>query len=118
MNNFLKNALKKNQANLEEFGNMDDGRVSLDPGSVHSGGTVYIKYHGLLKSSGADHIFLHYGVDGWNNISTIKMNRIENGDFGTDIKADAGREINFCFKDSANNWDNNNGVNWKADVHQ
>jgi hypothetical protein len=71
---------------------------------------------GLLKNSGADEVFLYYGVDGWKNQDTIKMHKMQDGVFGAEIRANASHEINFCFKDSANNWDNNNGWNWKTEI--
>lgn len=94
----------------------NDDRIALEPTPVKSGDTVHVKYHGLLKNSGADSVYLHYGSDGWNNSRTVSMNHAPEGGFMTEIKADAGSEINLCFKDSANNWDNNNGWNWKCEV--
>jgi hypothetical protein len=94
----------------------NDDRVSLEPSPVKQGDSVHINYQGLLRNSGADQVFLHYGVDGWKNTNTVPMNRMQNGVFGAEIKADAGREVNFCFKDSADNWDNNNGWNWSAEI--
>ena len=43
----------------------NDDRVSIEPAPVQSGDTVHINYQGILKNSGADQVFLHYGVDGW-----------------------------------------------------
>lgn len=96
--------------------NFNDDRISLEPAPVKSGDTVHIKYHGLLKNSGADSIYLHFGSDGWKNQRMIPMNRLPEGDFGAEVKAEGSNEINFCFKDSANNWDNNSGWNWKCTV--
>lgn len=95
----------------------NDDRVSFEPAPVKTGDTIHINYQGLLRNSGADDVYLVYGNDGWNNVNTVKMNHEEAGSFKTEIKATANQEINFCFKDSANNWDNNSGWNWKADVH-
>lgn len=92
-----------------------DDNIGLDPTPARSGDTVQIKYHGLLKNSGADNVYLHYGSDGWNNSRTVPMDHSPEG-FSVEIRAEAGSEINFCFKDSANNWDNNNGYNWKFHV--
>jgi hypothetical protein len=94
----------------------NDDRIALEPAPVKAGDTVHIKYHGLLRNSGADSVYLHYGKDGWNDTQTIPMNQFPDGEFSAEVKADAGNEVNFCFKDSANNWDNNNGWNWKCDV--
>ena len=94
----------------------NDDRVSIEPAPVKSGSKVTIKYQGLLKNSGADEVYLHYGFDGWKDIATTKMKRLPEGVFSAEISAYADQEVNFCFKDSANNWDNNNGWNWKCDI--
>ncbi|MGE5550494.1 MAG: carbohydrate-binding protein [Bacteroidota bacterium] len=91
-----------------------DDRVQVDPEPLKAGGLTKIRYNGLLAKSGADRVYLHYGVDGWKKTTTIPMERI--GDrFEADIKTTASvRQIDFCFKDSADHWDNNNGLNWRV----
>jgi hypothetical protein len=91
-------------------------QIELMPSATRSGDQVRIKYHGLLKNSGANKVFLYYGKDGWHSSQLIQMQHAEDG-FFIDVRAEADRELNFCFKDSANNWDNNNGFNWKVDVY-
>lgn len=120
MNNFLKTLLGRNRTD-QEIGSFDDSRVVFQPRWNENGETVHIDYQGLLKDSGAESVFLHYGFDSWNaEVATVMMEREENGKFGVDIPAHFGHnhhEINFCFKDSANNWDNNNGWNWTVSLH-
>jgi len=94
----------------------NDDRVSWEPAPVKAGDTVHISYTGLLKNSGANEVFIHYGVDDWKNSTTTKMKQREDGSFMADIPANAAHAVNFCFKDAVNNWDNNNGWNWKVDV--
>ncbi len=36
--------------------------------------------------------------------------------FTANVPVEGMEEINFCFVDSAGNWDNNSGWNWKAVV--
>lgn len=93
-----------------------DDRVQVDPDPVKAGGTAKIRYNGLLAKSGADRVFLHYGVDGWKKPTTIEMTRI--GDrFEGEVKTSAtARSLEFCFKDSADHWDNNNGLDWRVSV--
>jgi len=93
-----------------------DERVKLDPQPVRLGETLKIKYNGLLKSSGAQEIYLHYGHDGWKEPNAVMMYQLPEGDFTAEITAKACQEINFCFKDRVENWDNNSGYNWKCDV--
>ena len=94
----------------------NDDRVSWEPAPVKTGDSVFIKYHGLLRNAGADGIYLHCGVDGWKNTQTVPMMRMPEGVFTAQVQANAAHELNICFKDSANNWDNNSGWNWKVDV--
>jgi len=72
-----------------------------------------IIYNGLLSKSGADQVYLHYGFGdpkNWRSINTVRMDRTARGWESTQRLQDS--LMNFCFKDSANNWDNNSGFNW------
>ncbi|HHV93561.1 MAG TPA: carbohydrate-binding protein [Firmicutes bacterium] len=91
--------------------------VSVFPSSPYQNQDITISYDGLLHKSGADQVYLHYGVDGWRNPTTIPMMRSASGAFEAMIRASARKEINFCFHDSAMNWDNNNGLDWTIQVH-
>lgn len=74
---------------------------------------VIISYSGLLAKLGAEQVYLHYGYGNphyWYNVSTQEMYRTPRGWEKTIKLLDD--KANFCFKDSANNWDNNNGNNW------
>lgn len=44
------------------------------------------------------------------------MERTPQGNFVCTTKIQGTREMNFCFKDSANNWDNNSGWNWTCKI--
>ena len=94
----------------------NDQRVSWEPAPVKFGDTVHVNYDGLLKNSGASEVYAHYGFDGWKNSNTVKMDKKSNGVFSVEIPVHASHEINLCFKDAADNWDNNSGWNWKIDV--
>lgn len=92
-----------------------DNRISMEPGTPHKGEETRIEYRGLLAQSGADAVWLHCGFDGWKDIQDLRMDRTPQG-FACTTRIKGSREMNFCFKDSANNWDNNNGNNWLANV--
>lgn len=94
---------------------MRDERVFVDPGQPERKGKARIGYHGLLAASGADRVYLHYGFDGWRNPRTVPMSPFLDG-FTATIPIEGLEELNFCFKDSADNWDNNSGWNWKARI--
>ncbi|MCL6476869.1 MAG: hypothetical protein K6T65_00490 [Peptococcaceae bacterium] len=77
------------------------------------GNEATIEYYGLLMKSGADQVYLHCGFGNpvhWQNVSTQRMDRTARG-WEKTIRMMDDKAI-FCFKDSANNWDNNNGYNW------
>lgn len=80
---------------------------------TESGREVTIRYKGLLAGSGAADITLHYGfgdtVD-WRDIGDMVMESTPEGWESSVSMSD--NQLNFCFHDSAFNWDNNNGLNW------
>lgn len=74
---------------------------------------VTICYNGLLAKSGADQVYLHCGFgepERWSNISTQRMDRTPRGWEKTIRMTE--NTASFCFKDSADHWDNNSGYNW------
>lgn len=111
MNGFLKSLLGFHK-NDQEIGTLDN-EISWEPTPPRTNDTLNIHYRGLLKNSGASEIFLHYGFDNWNrSLNTVKMEHSEDGSFNAAVKATGDQEMNLCFKDNADNWDNNNGNNW------
>lgn len=99
--------------------NLMGGGVYVDPTPITAGQKVTVLYNGLLAKSGADQIYLHVGYGDarhWNHLADIPMTRIGWGWEKTIAMTDDSR-FNFCFKDSANNWDNNTGHNWSYEVH-
>jgi hypothetical protein len=93
-----------------------DDRIALEPGSPAKGQNVRIEYRGLLAQSGADQIWMHRGFDGWNKTEDICMSRTPQNSFSCNTEVRGNKEMNFCFKDSANNWDNNSGQNWTVPI--
>ncbi len=92
------------------------GGVVASPYPVNTGENLRIIYNGLLAQSGADRVFLHMGYGPsthWSSIRDQEMVRTEHG-FEATLRVEKPDRINFCFKDSANNWDNNNGLNWSV----
>ncbi|WP_371363249.1 hypothetical protein SRRS_41880 [Sporomusa rhizae] len=75
--------------------------------------TLIIKYNGVLVGSGADTIYAHIGFgQNWTHIAELKMQKNMSSfelSFDMPIPADC---INLCFRDSADNWDNNSGRNY------
>ncbi|HHW28649.1 MAG TPA: hypothetical protein GXX21_03700 [Syntrophomonadaceae bacterium] len=44
-----------------------------------------------------------------------RMEKVGN-EWEKEIRIEKEGQFNFCFKDSANNWDNNNGLNWSYTI--
>ena len=81
----------------------------------NSDDTITVKYNGLLAKNGANDMFsvIGYGSNiNWEDVNYIHMNRTINGDFEANIPIRTGYNLNLAFKDSANNWDNNSGLNY------
>jgi len=90
--------------------------VSISPAIPTSGEQVKIQYDGMLAKSGASHIYAHVGFDStWQSTYDYPMARSEMG-FETTIPITKGDTMNICFKDCANNWDNNSGKNYSFDI--
>ena len=74
--------------------------------------TVKISYTGKLFQENANEVFIHYGFGiQWDDLNEIEMEKTELG-FQAEINLVSFDTINFCFKDSYNNWDNNDGQNY------
>ncbi len=95
---------------------MADDRVWVRPTPAIKDEKAEIGYNGLLARSGADSVWVHYGFDGWKNTQFQQMTKRGDGSFATTLNCRADRQVNFCFKDSANHWDNNSGWNWSCDI--
>ncbi|ATW23460.1 carbohydrate-binding protein [Candidatus Formimonas warabiya] len=90
--------------------------IRLDPMPDQVGEKCRITYEGLLKQCGADQVYLHCGFgSSWNNVQDLPMYNTANG-CTCDVTMAQDGLFNFCFKDSANNWDNNNGSNWSFTI--
>lgn len=79
---------------------------------------VKISYTGKLFQNGADEVYIHYGFGLlWENVNDIKMEKTELG-FQAEIELQDAESFNFCFKDSNNNWDNNENQNYIFPMEQ
>ncbi|MBO8128455.1 MAG: carbohydrate-binding protein [Peptococcaceae bacterium] len=96
------------------------GGVVVDPTPITAGEEITVFYNGLLSTSGADQVYLHLGFgpsDRWHNVKSMKMSRTGWGWVKTFEAPMEEERLNFCFHDSAGNWDNNNGMNWSWTIH-
>lgn len=123
LNSELKGESKK-AAFKEEFseGLMNDAHFGVQ--SYSKAGVTFeklsetqarVNYTGLLAKSGAHEVFGVYGFgsnQNWENVSTISLNKANDGTFISVIPVEQGKNINLAFKDCAENWDNNSGMNY------
>lgn len=103
--------------NMRQAGYPDG--VVVDPTPITLGEEITVLYYGLLEQSGADQVWMHYGygpANNWHDIMDARMERTPRG-FAKKLTINDASRLNFCFKDSANNWDNNNGLNWSFEIH-
>lgn len=80
---------------------------------VGDGTKVRIRYSGSLMEKGASKLFIHRGfgdIRNWHQVEEQPMEFVSGGFEQTVDVHDC--QLNFCFKDAAENWDNNNGQNW------
>ena len=97
----------------EKFGTNSSNDVSvITPVSVDDQ-TVLVRYTGLLAENGATEVYAHVGHgQNWNDTSDYKMVRAGQGFEAAIPVVDATDNLNLCFRDSADNWDNNGGENY------
>ncbi|HEY5586196.1 MAG TPA: carbohydrate-binding protein [Ruminiclostridium sp.] len=95
---------------VKEF--YENNGILVSPKEMYSGDKVKLSYTGLLAQAGAESIFLHVGFgDKWENSLLIPMN-FEQGIFSAELDVIDNKSFGVCFKDSAENWDNNSGENY------
>jgi hypothetical protein len=90
--------------------------VSISPAIPTVGDKATLLYDGLLAKSGATHVYARVGYGNkWDSLYDYPMQRTSTG-FEAAIPVSKGDDINVCFKDCANNWDNNSGLNYSFEV--
>ena len=74
--------------------------------------TVKISYTGKLFQDGSEEVFVQYGLgNNWDNLNEIEMEKTELG-FQAEIELVSDETLNLCFRNSNNEWDNNEGQNF------
>lgn len=99
--------------------------VYVTPTDFSIGDRVRLSYDGLLSQSGATEVYAHIGYgtqQNWQNVADVKMTKSANGLFEATFPVSpttttkTSSSLNLAFKDSAGNWDNNNGSNYTFKV--
>ncbi|MCL6635544.1 MAG: carbohydrate-binding protein [Peptococcaceae bacterium] len=94
--------------------------VSVDPTPITAGEEITVLYNGRLCNEGRGQVYLHYGYgkhNNWRNVSETGMEKTGWGWVSTVRMPDGEGRFNFCFRDEANGWDNNDGINWSFEIH-
>ena len=79
---------------------------------------VKISYTGKLFEENKGNVYLHYGYGlNWDNISDVEMIRTELG-YQAEIELTNADSLNLCFRNSNNEWDNNNGKNYSFPIEK
>ncbi len=79
---------------------------------------VKISYTGKFFQDGCEDVFIHYGFGlDWDDINEIKMQKTELG-FQAELTLGCGETFNFCFRNEAGEWDNNEGQNYIFEIEK
>ena len=79
---------------------------------------VKISYTGVFFENNSEEVYIHYGFGvSWDNLSEIKMEKTDLG-FQAEVELPEYDTFNFCFRDSDNNWDNNETANYVFDIEK
>lgn len=93
-----------------------EGTVFFDTDNLIEGKTTKLTYNGILAQNGANEIYVHFGFGLlWDNLQEIKLDKVDDH-FETEITLTSCEDINFCFRDENNNWDNNDTKNYCASI--
>ena len=86
--------------------------IFFDTDKLIQGSTVKISYTGKFFEDASEEVFIHYGFgENWDNLSEIQMEKTDLG-YQAEIFLPEFNELNFCFRNSKNEWDNNGGQNY------
>lgn len=91
-------------------------KIYFETDTLTEGTTTQIIYKGTLYENGSEDIFMHFGYGLlWENLQEIKLDKYDDY-YKADITLANFGDINFCFRDSYGNWDNNDNANYTATI--
>ncbi|HEX4725297.1 MAG TPA: glycoside hydrolase family 15 protein [Pseudonocardiaceae bacterium] len=76
-----------------------------------TGQPVTVRYNGSLAAS-ATSIDLHWGHDGWQNVTDTAMAKQSDGSWTATVTVPAGTGLNTAFQNQSGTWDNNGGADY------
>lgn len=101
-------------SNIHQFGTQSYSNAGVSFHKI-SDREAKINYTGLLQQSGANNLTGVYGYgsnQNWENVSSVTFTKDTGGNFSATVPIQNGKNVNFAFKDAAENWDNNSGLNY------
>jgi hypothetical protein len=79
-----------------------------------------VSYNGLLAKSGAQDVYAIVGYGNnlkWEDVEYYPLQKVGHQTFELILPVKRDGNINMAFKDGANNWDNNSGMNYSFSNH-
>ena len=77
---------------------------------------VKISYTGKFFQNGSEDVYIHFGFGNeWEYLQELKMEKTDLG-FQIEIELLGSDTLNFCFKNEAGEWDNNNQENYVFNI--
>ena len=78
---------------------------------------VKISYTGKFFQNNSEKVFIHYGFgQNWDGLKDAEMKKTELG-FQAEIRLGKAKEdLQMCFKNNENQWDNNEGKNYQFEI--
>ena len=78
---------------------------------------VKISYTGKFFQNNSEKVFIHYGFgSNWDGLKDVEMKKTELG-FQAEIRLGKAKEdLQMCFKNNENQWDNNEGKNYQFEI--
>lgn len=81
------------------------------------GRSAKLTYKGALATPDTSEIYVHYGYGLlWDNLQETKLEKVDDTTYEAEVTISGTESINFCFRDANNNWDNNSGKNYTAEI--
>lgn len=79
---------------------------------------IKVSYTGSLFQNNSEEIYLHYGFnEDWKDVNEIKMEKTDLG-FQAELYLPEYQILNFCFRNSNNEWDNNQNCNYTFPIEK
>lgn len=73
---------------------------------------IKISYTGEFFQDNSEEVYIHLGFgQNWDNLQDMQMEKTELG-YQIEFELEESDSLNFCFKNEAEKWDNNNGQNY------